>query len=338
MINRGVLVQEIAMQEITERSLAYIELNVVDTRKASYVLSDKIGIDNFKIVEDRIIRIYDGNISVQELSKALALHDVEMTAIGTKSESLEEYFLKLTGGDVRCEKSIKLEWKKNNIGKYIRNAVILASILCTFLFALAYLTIAISFGTGVPVMQWHWGNEMISSSIELFTGMSFLVFTGVMLASFIVTAYKNKTMNLMFSYPIRRQKILVSQMLAVWIFNLIALILTKLLVYGCVLVGSLFMKSAFLLDFNMASASFYVQLILKSIVMVSMSFIALFIGLAMKSSKATIISSFLLIFLTQANIGDFTLKDNLVFPVILTGISVVFAVLSVCHAETKDLM
>ena len=233
-------------------------------------------------------------------------------------------------------KLIRLEWKKNNIGKYIRNAVILAIILCTFLFALAYLGIANDPDTGVPDAAP--GNEMNSSSIELFTGMSFLVFTGVMLASFIVTAYKNKTMNLMFSYPIRRQKILVSQMLAVWIFNLIALILTKLLVYGCVLVGSLFMKSAFLLDFNMASASFYVQLILKSIVMVSMSFIALFIGLAMKSSKATIISSFLLIFLTQANIGDFTLKDNLVFPVILTGISVVFAVLSVCHAETKDLM
>ena len=98
------------------------------------------------------------------------------------------------------------------------------------------------------------------------------------------------------------------------------------------------MNTAFFLDFDMASASFYVQLILKSIVIVSMSFIALFIGLAMKSSKATIISSFLLIFLTQANIGDFTLKDNLAFPVILTGISVVFAVLSVCHAETKDLM
>ena len=223
-------------------------------------------------------------------------------------------------------KLIKLEWKKNNIGKYIRNAVILAIILCTFLFALAYLGIANDPDTGVPDAAL--GNEMISSSIELFTGMSFLVFTGVMLASFIVTAYKNKTMNLMFSYPIRRQKILVSQMLAVWIFNFITLILTKLLVYGCVLIGSLFMKSAFLLDFN----------ILKSIVIVSMSFIALFIGLAMKSSKATIISSFLLIFLTQANIGDFTLKDNLAFPVILTGISVVFAVLSVCHAETKDLM
>lgn len=39
-------------------------------------------------------------------------------------------------------KLIKLEWKKNNIGKYVRNAVILAAVLCLFMFALAYLGIA----------------------------------------------------------------------------------------------------------------------------------------------------------------------------------------------------
>ena len=231
-------------------------------------------------------------------------------------------------------KLIKLEWKKNNIGKYVRNAVILAGLLCLFIFALAYLGIANDPDTGVPDAAP--GNEMISSSIELFTSMSFLIFTSVMLASFIVTAYKNRTMNLMFSYPIRRQKILVSQMLAVWIFNFIALVVTKVLIYGCVLAGSHFMT--FPLDFNMASLSFYVQLILKSVVIVSMSFIALFIGLAMKSSKATIISSFLLIFLTQANIGDFTMKNNLIFPMILTFVSLIFAVLSVYNVETKDLM
>ena len=47
-------------------------------------------------------------------------------------------------------KLIRLEWKKNNIGKYIRNAVILAIILCTFLFALAYLGIANDPDTGMP--------------------------------------------------------------------------------------------------------------------------------------------------------------------------------------------
>ena len=36
-------------------------------------------------------------------------------------------------------KLIQLEWRKNNIGKYIRNAMILAGVLCLFLFALAYL-------------------------------------------------------------------------------------------------------------------------------------------------------------------------------------------------------
>lgn len=68
-----------------------------------------------------------------------------------------------------------------------------------------------------------------------------------------------------------------------------------------------------------------------------MGFIALFIGMAMKSSKATIVASFLLILLTQANMGDLTFRDNAVIPVILTVVSLVFAFLSVREAETKDL-
>ena len=182
------------------------------------------------------------------------------------------------------------------------------------------------------------GNGTISSPIELFTSMSFLVFTSVMLSSFIVSAYKDKTMALMFSYPIKRQKILISQMLSVWIFCFVALVLTKLLLYGCILLGSRFMVSSFPIDYNMSSLGFYVQLIVKSISIVTMSFIALFIGLAMKSSKATIISSFLLIILTQANIGDLTMANNAVFPLILTIISLIFAFLSVAGVEKKDLM
>ena len=98
------------------------------------------------------------------------------------------------------------------------------------------------------------------------------------------------------------------------------------------------MQSSFVIDFDIGSLSFYIQLILKSVVIVSMSFIALFVGMAMKSSKATIITSFLLIFLTQANVGDFTLANNAIFPIVLTIISLGFAVLSVYNAESKDLL
>lgn len=233
-------------------------------------------------------------------------------------------------------KLIGLEWKKNHIGKYVRGAVILAVLLCVFTFSLAFLGIANDPITGG--LDAASGYNTISSPIELFTSMAYLVFNGVMLSSFIVGAYRDKTMNLMFSYPIRRQKILVSQMLSVWIFSFAALTFTKLLLYGCVLAASRFMASAFVLDFDMASLSFYAQLLLKSAGIVIMGFIALFIGLSMRSSKATVISSFLLIVLTQANVGDLTLSDNAVFQAALMAVSLVFAFLSVFQVEHKDLM
>lgn len=232
-------------------------------------------------------------------------------------------------------KLMKLEWKKNNIGKYIRTAVILTALLCLFTFALAFLGIADDPDGTLDAAP---GMNTISSPIELFTGMAFLIFTSVMLASFIVSAYKNKTMNLMFTYPVKRRKILVSQMMAVWSFNFAALILSKLVIYLCIFMGSKYMRSSFAIDFDMGSLSFYIQLILKSFVIVSMSFIALFVGMAVKSSKATIITSFLLIFLTQANVGDFTMADNAVFTLVLTAVSFGFAVLSICNVENKDLL
>ncbi|MFR8016216.1 MAG: ABC transporter permease [Clostridiaceae bacterium] len=232
-------------------------------------------------------------------------------------------------------KLIRLEWKKNNVGKYIRNVVIMSALICLFIFALAIWELPMIL-IRVFLMR-RSGNSAISSSIELFTSMAFLVFTSVMLSTYIVSAYKNKTMNLMFSYPIKRQKILVSQMLAVWIFNFVALVLTKLLIYGCILLGSQFMVSSFPLDYNMASMGFYIQLLLKSVVIVTMSFIALFIGMAMKSSKATIVSSFSADFLTQANVGDFSLADNAILPVVLMVLSLIFAFLSIYNVETKDL-
>ena len=227
-------------------------------------------------------------------------------------------------------KLIKLEWKKNNIAKYIRSAIITTGILMLFLFASAKEL------EGAGTLE-SYEKGMLDVSVALFVHMTYIIFTGVMLASFIVGAYEKKTINLMFSYPIRRQKILLSKIFAVWIFNFAALVLSKLIIYLCILTGSKYMQPSFAIDFDMGSVSFYIQLILKSFVIVSMSFIALFVGMALKSSKAAIVTSFLLIFLTQANVGDFTMADNAGFPLVLTAVSFGFAALSIYHVEKKDL-
>lgn len=134
------------------------------------------------------------------------------------------------------------------------------------------------------------------------------------------------------------EKFFSDDMMAVWSFNFAALVLSKLVIYLCIFMGSKYMRSSFAIDFDMGSLSFYIQLILKSFVIVSMSFIALFVGMAVKSSKAAIITSFWLIFLTQANVGDFTMADNAVFPLVLTAVSFGFAVLSICNVENKDVL
>ncbi len=95
-INHGMLMEEIGIKEIERMSLAYIELSVLNEKKAAYMLSEKMGLNNFKIIEDGKIRIYDSHVTTQEISKMLALNDVEVISLGRKAETLEDYFLKMT--------------------------------------------------------------------------------------------------------------------------------------------------------------------------------------------------------------------------------------------------
>ena len=48
-LNHGRLIKEISMQDISDMNLSYIELTVDNTSKASYILADKMKINNFKI-------------------------------------------------------------------------------------------------------------------------------------------------------------------------------------------------------------------------------------------------------------------------------------------------
>ncbi|MDE6846101.1 MAG: ATP-binding cassette domain-containing protein [Lachnospiraceae bacterium] len=95
-INHGNMMKEISMKEIAEMNTAYIELSTPDIKRAAYVLADKLELNNFKITGACSIRVYDNRIATNDISKALTLNDVEISSIGKKVESLEDYFLKLT--------------------------------------------------------------------------------------------------------------------------------------------------------------------------------------------------------------------------------------------------
>ncbi len=77
--------------------------------------------------------------------------------------------------------------------------------------------------------------------MALFVHMSYIVFTGVMIAAYIVGAYEKKTMNLMFSYPIERKRIILAKVSAVWIFNFLAMVTSKIVIYIALVLSKSFM-------------------------------------------------------------------------------------------------
>lgn len=96
-IHHGRMMKEICMQDIEETNLNYVEISVTDEKKAAYVLAEMLKLHNFKVFDNGKIRIYDHSVSTQQLTKTLALNDVEVMGIGKKAKTLEDYFLKLTG-------------------------------------------------------------------------------------------------------------------------------------------------------------------------------------------------------------------------------------------------
>lgn len=177
--------------------------------------------------------------------------------------------------------------------------------------------------------------ENMQVQIDLLTNIVFLVITSSMLSSFIIKAYKNKTQSLMFCYPISRKKIILSQMMAVWIFCAAALFLGKLFIC-LLLVLSSGVGTSLPLGYDLLSANFYLQIILKTVLTVTLAFIPLYIGKLMKSSRAVIITSFLLFSVMNGNIGDLTLRANTILPVFLFGVSLICGFLTMHNVEKED--
>lgn len=96
-IQYGKMRKEISMKQIAEQNTVYIELIAENTKKAAYVLADKLQLNNFKILDgSKKIRIYERGVTPQRIAKELTAHEAELVSIHQHTETLEDYFLKIT--------------------------------------------------------------------------------------------------------------------------------------------------------------------------------------------------------------------------------------------------
>ena len=225
-------------------------------------------------------------------------------------------------------KLIKLEWKKNNIWKYIRNAAI------TFTLLLLLFLLTAGELENTETVQLY-GKSMLISGVDMFTNMVSIIFTCIMIAAFSVAPYQNKTIHLIFSYPISRKKLLLAQIAAVWIFNFALLAISKIIFYAMILLTKSYTHIS-AAGIHLKDFSFYADILAGSAAMVSISFLALPVGLRLKSSKSAIIAGILIVCFTQGNLGSYTLMYNLPFYGILLLLSFAAVGFSIYPVEIKD--
>lgn len=95
LIKSGKLLSEISMEEIYQYNTQYTELEVEDTARAGYLLEEKMGVVQYKIISENIIRIFDESKTGRDISTLFAQNHLGIETIRKKQSTLEDYFFQL---------------------------------------------------------------------------------------------------------------------------------------------------------------------------------------------------------------------------------------------------
>ena len=100
-IHNGCLVQELTREELMKKCSERIELTLDNPKQAIPVLDD-MGFSSYQVIYKEHIHIFERLGESARLNMELAKAGIPVKGISITSEELENYFLRLTGGDNRA--------------------------------------------------------------------------------------------------------------------------------------------------------------------------------------------------------------------------------------------
>lgn len=97
-IDKGNLIEENSKETLDKKRKNYIKMRVSDSEKIAGILCQKYQSRLYKIVAKDQILIYDNEVEVESLNKDAVMAGVGVNEISINEESLEDYFIRVTGG------------------------------------------------------------------------------------------------------------------------------------------------------------------------------------------------------------------------------------------------
>lgn len=98
-IDHGILLEESSYKDLQKKNRKYILLKVSSTSNAIRVLEQKMGIHDYEVENDTMLRIYEIDRNMGEINKLLITNNIEVLSSQFCSDTLEDYFRNITGGE-----------------------------------------------------------------------------------------------------------------------------------------------------------------------------------------------------------------------------------------------
>ncbi|MEN1990351.1 ABC transporter permease [Paenibacillus hubeiensis] len=228
-------------------------------------------------------------------------------------------------------KLIQLEWQKNNLSHNLKGVFI-----C--MVAIYAAVVLMTLGTQGESEPMDYAEFM--SLTDILIRITFIIFASVILSRLVIEEYKSKMIQVLFTYPQQRKKIMQAKLLIVYVFCFFSILVTTLMInlltYFLNPILGLF-DAPVRLDEMAATLP---STLLNAFMIAGISLIPLIFGMRKKSTASTITSAVIIGFLVNATVSDggssSSLFQFIAIPIILCLLGLLLGYLSFYNIDQND--
>lgn len=226
-------------------------------------------------------------------------------------------------------KLIKLEFKKYKIMGNIKGVTIANLIILGFLLMSIFGTKAnneMIFNT--------WNDTFLFTSI--FVRITFSIYAGVLISKLIIGEYKNKTINILFTYPINRKKVMIAKLFIVAAFAFVSMIISNIFISTMLYILNIFINftnKPLTLEILLPNL---INIILYSFIYSLISLIPVYISKLKKSGSSAIVTAVILISILNSGNAGHTLSSIIIIPIFFACLGLISSYLFIKDIEKVD--
>ncbi len=98
-IHNGEIKEILTHEELEEHCKSYVSIKCTDINQLAMVLAKNLYTDNFKVMSDKSISLYDLPGDMEQFGSMLYNNGIIITKLTIVETSLEEYYMNVIGGD-----------------------------------------------------------------------------------------------------------------------------------------------------------------------------------------------------------------------------------------------